>query len=241
MKKNLFILLFAVIFIFTLSASDIPFLKSLFIGDEEYVRQQILKNCKDVESVELLPRASNENDDIYYIHVYLADNRYIQFAGQLHRFISDSSSRFPFCILQVNDLCPIDHKFEVGYHDYDYINYIAMEYFVYIKLLKKIVPQLKLNNMLDVVNNIDDIYSFISDLPELPAENLICSFDYEYNKSLETQIPEEAKNDVPFLLIEKKEHKRGTYEEGYKFYKMSVDRAVKENGYGNLKFKHEKP
>ncbi|MCQ2579116.1 MAG: hypothetical protein MJ159_00285 [Treponemataceae bacterium] len=245
MKKNLFILLFAVIFIFTLSASDIPFLKSLFIGDEEYVRQQILKNCKDVESVEIIPPASNKNDYTYYIHVYLTNNRYLQFSGMLHRFISDNYSRFPMRLWQINDLCPVMYSYDAGRYDLDsLLYYIELKIFE-VKLLKGIIPHQIIDNMLDVINNIDEVYSFISDLPELPAGesfyNKYKHFRYTYNSSLATQIPEEFKNDIPFSIFQKEECDFGTYESGYKFYKMSVDRAVKENNYGNLKFKHEKP
>ncbi|MBO4729327.1 MAG: hypothetical protein J5631_12955, partial [Spirochaetaceae bacterium] len=52
MKKTILLILFTAVFCSALIAGDIPFFKSLFIGDEEYVKQKILK-CKDVESVEI--------------------------------------------------------------------------------------------------------------------------------------------------------------------------------------------
>ena len=70
MKKNILTIIFAITYIFTLSASDIPFFKSLFMGEEEYVKQEILK-CKDVESVEMKVSYHDEDDKNYNIFIYL--------------------------------------------------------------------------------------------------------------------------------------------------------------------------
>lgn len=242
MKKVIFLMIFTAIFSSTLVAGDIPFFKSLFMGNEEYVKQEILK-CKDVESVELVPRASNATDELYYIHVYLTNNRYLMFSGLLYQFISDSSSKFPISIWQIKDLCPVEYSYGPGRYDPDSLLYCIELKVLEIKLLKRIAPQLKVDNMLDIINNIDEVYCFISDLPELPAGESFYDkyklFSYAYNNSLATQIPEEFKNEIPFSIFQKEKCEFGTYESGYKFYKLSIDRAVKENGYSNLKYNHE--
>lgn len=242
MKKNIFLIIYIAFLCSALTANDIPFFKSLFIGEEGYVKQEILK-CKEVEKVELERRANDENDDIYRIHVYLSKHRYIQFSGLLYRFKSDDKSRFPMIIFQINDLHPIEHCFDVGRYDPDSIFYHIQRNALEVRLLKRIVPYLKIENMLDVINNFDEVYSFISKLSELPPEEsfYIKHFNYEYNKTLESQIPEELKNEIPFSIIQKEEYDRGTYESAYKFYKTTIGRAVKEFGYVNLKYGYEKP
>ena len=240
MKKVLFLMIFAAAFSSALVAGDIPFFKSLFIGDEEYVRQEIMK-CKDVEKVELERRAMDENDDIYRIHVYLSNHRYIQFSGLLYRFKSDNKSRFSMIIFQINDLHPIEHCFDAGRYDVESLFYRIERKALEVRLLKRIIPYLKIDNMLDVINNFDEVYKFVSKLPELPLEEsfYIKYFNYEYNKTLESQLPEEFKNEIPFSIIQKEEYDRGTYESAYKFYKTTVSRAVKEFGYDNLKYGYE--
>ena len=69
MKKTIFLIFLATVLCSTLVASDIPFFKSLFMGDEEYVRHEIMK-CKDVTSVEVIPRNMNKDDYFYWINVY---------------------------------------------------------------------------------------------------------------------------------------------------------------------------
>ena len=233
MKKRIILVIFAIILSSTLAASDIPFFKSLFIGDEEYVRQEILK-CKDVEKVELERRAMYQDDDIYRIHVYLSNHRYIQFSGQLYHFVSDMT------IIQINDLHPVEQFFIVRHYDFGNEFFRVENHLLETKLLKKIAHQLKVDNVLDIINNLDTVYSFISELPELPDGEFfyIKNFDYKYREPLENQIPEELKNDIPFSILEK--NIDGTYESAYKFYKTSVDRAGKEFGKDNLKYGYEK-
>ncbi|MBO4439074.1 MAG: hypothetical protein J5798_06950 [Spirochaetaceae bacterium] len=233
MKKTILLMLFTAVFSSTLIAGDIPFFKSLFIGDEEYVRQEILK-CKDVKKVEVERRALYQDDDIYRIHVYLSNYRYIQFSGQLYHFVSDMT------IFQINDLHPIEQCFMVKHYDFGNEFFRVENHLLENKLLKRIAPQLKVDNVFDIISNLDTVYSFISELPELPdGESFyIKKFDYKYREPLENQIPEELKNDIPFSILEKK--KDGTYESGYKFYKTSIERAVKEFGYDNLKYDYEK-
>ena len=246
MKKIIFLMLFTVVFCSALIAGDIPFFKSLFIGDEEYVRQEILK-CKDVESVEIQLGFHDYDTRNYNIDVYLTNNRYIKFSDvQLGYFINnDSAQGVSIGICQINDLCPVEHCYDVGLYDLDSILYYIELKVLETKLLQRIASQLKIENILDIINNIDEVYSFISNLPELPVGesffNKFKSFDYKYNEPLENQIPKELKNDIPFSIIEKHTYKLGTYESGYKFYKMSVDRAIKEDSYGNLKYFHENP
>ncbi len=244
MKKTIFLIIFSAVLCSILVASDIPFFKSLFMGDEEYVRQEILK-CKDIESVEIQLGFHDYDTRNYNIYVYLTKNRYIHFSDvQLGHFINnDSAQGVSICICQINDLCPVEHCYDVGLYDLDSILYHIELKRLETKLLKRIASQLKVENILDIINNIDEVYSFISDLPELPfGESFFTkfkTFDYKYNEILKNQIPEELKDDIPFSIIEKHTYKLGTYESGYKFYKMSVDRAVKENSYGNLKYNHE--
>ena len=232
MKKAIFLMIFTTVFSSALVASDIPFFKSLFMGDEEYVRQELLK-CKDVESVELERRNMYRDDDIYSIHVYLLNHRYIQFSGQLYHFVSDMT------ILQINDLHPVEQCFIVRNYDFGNEFFRVENNALGTKLLKKIALQLKVNNVFDIINHLDEVYSFISELPELPdGESFhIKSFDYKYKEPLENQIPEELKNDIPFSILEKKYE--GTYEYGYKFYKTSVARAINELNYSNLKHGYE--
>lgn len=232
MKKVIFLMIFTTVFRSVLFASDIPFFKSLFMGDEEYVRQELLK-CNDVESVELERRNMYRDDDIYSIHVYLLNHRYIQFSGQLYHFVSDMT------ILQINDLHPVEQCFIVRNYDFGNEFFRVENNALGTKLLKKIALQLKVNNVFDIINHLDEVYSFISELPELPdGESFhIKSFDYKYKEPLENQIPEELKNDIPFSILEKKYE--GTYEYGYKFYKTSVDRAINELHYSNLKHGYE--
>lgn len=244
MKKVIFLMIFTTVFRSVLFASDIPFFKSLFMGDEEYVRHEILK-CKDVESVEIQLGFHDYDTRNYNIYVYLTKNRYIHFSDvQLGCFINnDSAQGVSICICQINDLCPVEHCYDVGLYDLDSILYHIELKRLETKLLKRIASQLKVENILDIINNIDEVYSFISDLPELPfGESFFTkfkTFDYKYNEILKNQIPEELQDDIPFSIIEKHTYKLGTYESGYKFYKISVERAVNENGYGNLKYNHE--
>ena len=124
MKKTILLILFTAVFCSALIAGDIPFFKSLFIGDEEYVKQKILK-CKDVESVEIQLGFHDYDTRNYNIDVYLTNNRYIKFSDvQLGYFINnDSAQGVSIVICQINDLCPVEHCYDVGLYDLDSILY----------------------------------------------------------------------------------------------------------------------
>ena len=112
MKKIILLILFAAVLCTVLTANDIPFFKSLFMSNEEYVRQEILK-CKDVESVEFERRSDYQEDDAYSIYVYLTNNRFISFADiELYHFKTDTGRGWPKTLLQINDLVPIVQYFE---------------------------------------------------------------------------------------------------------------------------------
>lgn len=228
MKKNLFILLFAVICIFALSAGDIPFLKSLFMGDEEYIRQQILKNCKDVETVELeLFYTDNYDTENYDIRVYLTNNRYINFSDvQLGRFIkNDSPQGVSMLIWQINDLHPAELRLEINKIENDNILYDLELKGLEIKFLPKIMLKTKVDNIFDIINSFDEVYRFVNNLPEIPKETPF------YKTFTSQEIPKELK----FFLIENEENPRGFYEYGYNFYKMTVEDAQKKYIHGQFK------
>lgn len=241
MKKVIFAVSIFCFIVVKLFASDIPFFKSLFMGDEEYVKQELLK-CKDVESVEFERRSDYPEDDAYRISVYLTKNRFISFADiELYHFRS-TTGRWPQTLLQINDLAPIVQYFKPRDFLSDYkIKYVcSFRGWVPIKFLPELTKNKELNNIINIINNIDYVYDYINSLPKVPdntPEHMY--FDGDYDK--EMKIPKELENDVPFSIIEQKEYYNSTlkvlrtYEERYKFYKMSVEDAQRKYPYTNFK------
>lgn len=242
MKKTIFLIFLATVLCSTLVASDIPFFKSLFMGDEEYVRQEILK-CKDVESVEFERRSGYQEDDAYSIYVYLTNNRFISFADiELYHFKTDTGRGWPKTLLQINNLVPIVQYFEplILQPQESTIKYVgSFKGWVPINLLSKLM-QKKINNITNIINSIDYVYDYIDSLPELPdntPEHIY--FDGSYDQDL--QIPKELENDVPFSIIEQKKYYNSylkisrTYEKRFKFYKLTVEDAQKRYPYAKLK------
>lgn len=238
MKKVFISIVFAIFMISVISAKDgffwagdIPFLKSIFIGDEEYVKQEILK-CKDVEAVKLKLGYHDEDDKNYDIFVYLKDNRFISFGEvQLYCFLSDNSIHdVRIKLVQINDLIFEQQSFKpyaLGktgfvYHDW--------RDFGEIRFLKQLLPDVKVGNILEIIENIDDVYDFIKNLPEKPEciSSKETEFDGFYEKSFE--LPKEFDNGIPVSIIERKtDYASGKwYEKGYKFYKKPVERAIRE-------------
>ena len=244
MKKTILLILFTVVFCSALIAGDIPFFKSLFIGDEEYVRQEILK-CKDVEKVEVVPRNKYNGDDLYKIHVYLTGDRFITFGDvTLYKYLSGSSDLY-MLISQINDIVPIERALiparincihNTAQYDFD------LQLF-HTRHIIQALSELKMNNILDIINNFDAVYSYISSLPE--ASEVYPWFihfeeDVPYTETF--IIPEEFIDGVPFSITEyEKEHDffnkdlEITWEYRYKFYKMPVERAIKEYGLSFLR------
>ena len=239
MKKTILLILFTAVFCSALIAGDIPFFKSLFIGDEEYVRQEILK-CKDVEKAEVVPRNKYRGDDLYEIHVYLTGNRFIAFSDvTLYKYLSGSSDLY-MLISQINDIVPIERALiparinfihNTAQYDFDLQSF-------HTRHIIQALSELKMNNILDIINNFDAVYSYISLLPE--ASEVYPWFihfeeDVPYTETF--NIPDEFIDDVPFSITEyRKEHDffnkdiEITWKYRYKFYKISVERAIKEYG-----------
>lgn len=251
MKTKIFLTFFLiVILMFSLSScyinimkiGDIPTISYFTIGEEEYVKQEILK-CRDVESVEFERRSDYPEDDAYSIYVYLTNNRFIYFEGvEFARFKSDSG-RWPIVLCQINDLLLIEQIFEPLSlpTQKSTIKYVSSFHCcTEIKYLSKIMRNMNTKNIISIINNIDYVYDYINSLPELyDNTSEYIYFDGEYNQ--EMKIPKELENDVPFSIIEQKEYYNSTlkvlrtYEKRYKFYKMPLEVAQKKYPYANLK------
>ncbi|MCQ2594741.1 MAG: hypothetical protein MJ196_05710 [Treponemataceae bacterium] len=211
MKKSILTIIFASIYIFTLSASDIPFFKSLFMSNEEYVKQQILK-CKDVESVEFEKSSDYPEDDTYDIYVYLTNNRFISFSGiELYHYKS-AIGRWSPVMLQINDLMLVKQAFEpVVLSAGPKVEYVcSFTICTEIRFMSELTKKKELNNIINIIGNIDYIYDYINSLPKLPADtpNFVY-FNGDYDKEME--IPKELENDVPFSIIEQKEYYNSTF------------------------------
>ena len=120
MKTKIFLTFFLIVILMFLLSScyinimtigDIPTISYFTIGEEEYVKQQILR-CKNVESVEFERRSDYPEDDAYSIYVYLTNNRFISFSDiELYHFKS-SRGKWPQTLLQINDFVPIVQYFK---------------------------------------------------------------------------------------------------------------------------------
>lgn len=240
--KKVFLIIIAVVFVnLTLFAGDnsffkggdidVPFFKSLFIDDEEYVKQELLK-CKDVESVELKLGYHDEDDKNYDIFVYLKDNRFISFGEvQLYCFLSDNSVHdVKIKLIQINDLVFEQQSFKphaLGKTDFVYFDWTN---FGEIRFFKQLLPDVKVGNMLEIIENIDNIYDFIKKLPEKTECSSPKRLEFEGFYETPFEIPEEFDNGIPISIIERKtDYASGKwYEKGYKFYKKPVERAIRE-------------
>ena len=104
MKKIFISAVLGIFMVSTFAVGDIPFFKSLFMGDEEYVRQEILK-CKDVENVKF-EIAYKDDDSLFYdIHVYLTKHRFLSFNWVNLGFYKSSQTNLGDYIrlVQIND------------------------------------------------------------------------------------------------------------------------------------------
>ncbi len=250
MKTMLISVVFAVSMVSTFAAGDIPFFKSLFMGDEEYVRQELLK-CKDVESVEIILSNYDAYDDdkTYNIFVHLTESRFITFSSvKLQAYLrgSRNSNNFPSIrISQINDIVPLERALiparinfvhNTAQYDFDLQSFHTSH-------LIQALPELNMNNILDIINNFDNVYAYISLLPESSKNHpwfIHFEEDIPYTESF--IIPDIFKDGVPFSIIEyRNEHDffdpkiEITWEYRYKFYKISVERGIKEYGLSSLR------
>ncbi len=239
--KKMFLIIIAAIFVnLTLFAGDnsffkggdidVPFFKSLFMDDEEYVKQELLK-CKDVESVEF-EIAYKDHDDLFYeIHVYLTNHRFLSFYWVRLSFYKSSQTNLGDSIelKQINDFAFREQAFKARYLRKDGITYNLHENFGEIRFFKQLLPDIKASNMLEIIENIDAVYNFVKSLPE-SSSNEIIEFEGFYEKTFE--IPKEFDNGIPVSIIERKTDAASEkwYEEGYKFYKYSI-KNTNNNGY----------
>lgn len=233
MKKCILIILFISILISMLSAIDIPFFKKKLLTDEECVKQDLLK-CKDVKFVEMIPY--HDFDDTFYtIHIYLNNHRYLCFGDVTLSFYKATKSNQGVCIklIQINDLVFEEEVFEPSRLGRNLLVYARWRKFGEIRFLEHFVPALKICNMLEIIENIDDVYNSIYHLPEKVENDSQKNLEFErlYGQSLE--IPEEFDNGITVSVIEKKTgyDNEKWYEIGYKFYKIPVERAIKEATY----------
>ncbi len=254
MKTILISVVFAVSMVSTFAAGDIPFFKSLFMGDEEYVRQELLK-CKDVESVEIILSNYDAYDDdkTYNIFVHLTESRFITFSSvKLQAYLrgSRNSNNFPSIrISQINDIVPLERALiparinfvhNTAQYDFDLQS-------LHTSHLIKALPELNMNNILDIINNFDDVYAYISLLPESSKDHpwfIHFEEDIPYTESF--IIPDIFIDGVPFSIIEyKNEHdffdpkREITWEYRYKFYKISVERGINEYGLSPLRIDYK--
>lgn len=147
--------------------------------------------------------------------------------------------------MQINDLVPIVQYFKpvslpptnkpIEYKS-------SAKGFIEIKYLPELIQEKKLTNILEIIDNIDYLYDYFKSLPDfckyfgsLPKYTY---FSANYNSEL--KIPEELQNEIPVSIIRRGEYYNCTYEEGYKFYKMTVEEAIKKYGYKSLKTDYEK-
>lgn len=251
MRKKFLIIIFVAAACPSLFAvGDIPFFKSLFMGDEEYVKQEILK-CKDVESVEIVLSHydSYDDDKTYSIYVHLTENRYITFSDvTLWAYLRGSEKANNFTsihISQINDIVPVERVLipaRINFiHKTVQYDYNLQSFFV--RHILKSLPELKMNNILDVINNFDAVYKFIASLPESPYKYpWYIHFKESIPFSENFIFPNEFIDDVPFSITEyEKFHdyleleSEIIMEYRYKFYKMSVEDAQRKYPYTNFK------
>ena len=250
MRKTIFLVFFSTVLCSVLVASDIPFFKSLFMGDEEYVKQELLK-CNAVESVEIILSSYDayDNDKTYNIFVHLTENRFIAFSSvKLQAYLrgSSNSNSFPSIrISQINDIVPLERALiparinfvhNTAQYDFDLQSFHASH-------LIQALPELNMNNILDIINNFDAVYAYISLLPESSKDHpwfIHFEEDVPYTESF--IIPDIFIDGVPFSITEyKNEHDffdskiEITWEYRYKFYKISVDRGMNEYGLSFLR------
>lgn len=249
MKKIIILLFITLNVLASVSAmgsnEGIPLIKSLTIGNEEYVRREIMK-CKDVESVEVIPRNLYKDDYVYYIYVYLTDNRCIAFAGEfLENFLYNKKEN-SISLWQINSIFPVMQAYKAE----DFTGKIGHYYTqllggLEINKINKVFQNINFNNnnILEIINNFGTVYDLINNLPELPLNTPhVQDFDVIYEgKAI---FPEEFENEIPFSIIEQHENINTgfvdktvkIFEERYKFYKIPVERVITE-----FKFKHLKP
>lgn len=236
--KKFFSMIILLTFFSTLlsAAGDIPFFKSLFMGDEEYVRQEILK-CKDVEKVELEVGYQDDDDLLYNVHVYLKGHRYLCFENVTLSFYKRlMSNKYNYITLkQINDLTFLTESFKANQFRDSFLYYSRWIQCGEIQYLSKLSSDLKASNMLEIIENINEVYTFIACLPQIQQDYTSGGcFEYPYNKSF--QVPIEFDNEVPVSVIEKKRTYdskfmiENWYEEAYKFYKCPIKDA-KNNEY----------
>lgn len=228
------------------SYEGIPLIKSLTIGNEEYVRREIMK-CKDVEYVEVIPRNMYRGDDLYMIYVYLTDNRYIAFADVFLECFLDNKEIKGISILlwQINDIFPVEQEYYLKGLDKNTGHYVAslnggLE-------INKMFQNINFNNnsIPEIINNFDTVYSLVMDLSELPLKTSVVQyFDVIYeDKAI---FPEEFENEVSFSILEQHENNYffdktvKIFEERYKFYQMPVERALSEFKITDLKSEYAK-
>ncbi len=227
------------------SYEGIPLIKSLTIGNEEYVRREIMK-CKDVEYVEVIPRNMYRGDDLYRIYVYLTDNRYIAFANVFLECFLDNKEIKGISILlwQINEKFPVIQYYYPKEFEKNRVRYCSSSRGgLEISQIKEVFQNINFNNnnILEIINNFDTIYDSVKDLPEFPMGTPhVQYFDVIYEDK--AVFPEEFENEVPFSIIEQRENINTgfvdktvkIFEERYKFYQMPVEKAVKEFKYENI-------
>ncbi len=234
MKKIFISAVLGIFMVSTFAVGDIPFFKSLFMGDEEYVRQEILK-CKDVENVKF-EIAYKDDDSLFYdIHVYLTKHRFLSFNWVNLGFYKSSQTNLGDYIrlVQINDYAFREQGFIAHLLEKDSFVYSMCEHFGEIRFLEQLLPELKVSNILEIIENIDDVYNFIKNLPEKPKDSSNGRIEFEgfYEKPFE--IPEEFDNGIPVSVIVKRKvkiHKNSIsiekeLEEGYRFYKYPIKNA----------------
>ncbi len=246
--KKMFLIIIAAIFVnLTLFAGDnsfskggdidVPFFKSFFINKEEYVKQELLK-CKDVEVVEMKVSYQDEDDLLYEIHIYLSNHRYLCFDDVVLDFYKRvASNKHNYIILkQINDLAFLAESFKANQFNDNFLYYQRWIQPGEIKYLTTLSENLNAANMIEIIENIDEVYKFIECLPQIQSDYTSGGrFEYPYNTLF--QVPIELDNEVPVSVIEKKKTYdsklmvENWYEEAYKFYKLPIKEAKNQNIY----------
>lgn len=247
--KKMFLIIIAAIFVnLTLFAGDnsffkggdidVPFFKSFFINKEEYVKQELLK-CKDVEAVEMKVSYQDEDDLFYEIHVYLTNHRFLSFDWVDLSFYksSQTNTRDYITLKQINDLAFIEQSFKPCRLGKDSFVYAMYENFGEIRFLNQLATELKAGNMLEIIENISDVYDYIKNLPKKPENSSPQRPEFEGFYENSFKLPEEFDNGIPVSAVVRKKvvdrqaSTENWYEEAYKFYKLPIKEAKNQNIY----------
>lgn len=184
-----------------------------FIKDINDWEKEILRlSC--VESVESERLDPDDDDFLYKMKIHLTENRYLQVS--YFRPFASRGYQDDFYIDRIGDLVPVMWGYEPISNGY-ILNYRSLRF----KHISSFFVKKK--NLIDVIKAYDEIYLFISKLPDydinLPEETI--EWDFENTQKPEFKAWEENKSPYVYSNF----HDKTIYDkywEEYKIYKMTV-------------------